>query len=184
MAVQPEYLLHALGHVMGGQRRAGNVADVAVDLERACARLADELREPARLPHLAAIGLAILQDVDAMNLAARTERYRVVDEQVLADHAVEHEQADRLAAGLRLPQASGLDLDEARRRRKGELLRLRDREILHGMRRGGDRYERRRRRGPLDPMGHGSSGFQKKNTTPPRIESELAPAGSRLITFW
>src|SRR5262245_45943799 len=124
MAIQPEDLLHAFGDVMRRQGGARDVADVAVDRERARGGLADELREPARLATLAAVGFAVLQDVDATNAPARVERDRVVDIEVLADHPVEHEQADRLAAGLGLPHAAGLLLDELRRRWKRELLRL------------------------------------------------------------
>src|SRR5690349_11205980 len=102
MTVEPEDLLHAFGHVMGRERRARDVAYVVVDRERARTGLADELRQPARPADLAAVGFAILQDIDAMDAAARIERHRIVDVEMLADDAVEHEQSDHLAAGLRL----------------------------------------------------------------------------------
>src|ERR1051325_10354340 len=133
MTEKPEDLLHAFGDVMAGERRARDIADVVADREGARAGLADELREPARPAHLAAVGFAILQDVDAMDAAARVERHGIIDVEMLADHAVEHEQPDHLAAGLRLPHAPGLRLDELRRRRKRELLRLRNRQVLHRM---------------------------------------------------
>src|SRR6202008_1122343 len=100
MTIEPEDRLHAFGHVMGGERRAGDVADIAADRERARAGLADELREPARPADLTAVRFAILQDVDAMDAAARIERHGVIDEQMLADDAVEHEQPDHLPARL------------------------------------------------------------------------------------
>src|SRR5262249_19996448 len=125
-----QHPLDAFGDVHRRQRRAGDVADVLVELQRTLAALADELGEPARASDLAAIGLAVLQDLDAHHAAARIERDRVVDEQMLADHPVEHEQADDPPPGFRFPGPAGLRLDEARRRRKRELLRLRDRKVL------------------------------------------------------
>src|SRR6266568_2995378 len=65
---------HALGHVLRRQSGSGDIANVAVELERARARRADELREPARSPDLAPIGFAILQDIDPAHPPARVER--------------------------------------------------------------------------------------------------------------
>ena len=65
--------LHAFGHVHRGQRGAGNVADVGAHFERTAAGLADELPEPARASDLAAIGLAILQNVDAVIVTSTNE---------------------------------------------------------------------------------------------------------------
>src|SRR5215471_14163069 len=58
-AIGRQYPFHAFGHVLRRQRRARDVADVTPNLEGAAAPFADELREPARLPHLAAVRLAI-----------------------------------------------------------------------------------------------------------------------------
>src|SRR5580700_7835492 len=63
--------LHALGDVERRQGGTGNIADVAADLEGTAARLADELREPAGLAHLATIRFAVLQDIDAHHASAR-----------------------------------------------------------------------------------------------------------------
>src|SRR5438046_8992579 len=48
IAIGCQYSLHTFGDMRRRQGRAGDVSDVAVDLERAAAGLADELREPAR----------------------------------------------------------------------------------------------------------------------------------------
>src|SRR2546425_3321846 len=91
------------GDVMRRQGGAGNIADVPVHLERAPARLSNELGEPAGVSDLAAIGLAVLKDVDAAHLAAQVQGHGIVDIEVLADHTIEHEEADRAVAVLSLP---------------------------------------------------------------------------------
>src|ERR1700730_2356594 len=201
IAIGCQYPLHTFGDVSRRQRCAGDIPDVAVDLERAAAGLADELREPARAPDLAAIGLPVLQDLDAVNGAVRRQRHRVVDIEMLADHPVEDEKAGNASAGLGLPDPAGLHLGEMRRRRKSLFLRFLDREILHRIGRLCDRHDRRRRQGIFDPA-HGSvrssrsfivpsSAFkpcirplhQKKNPTPPRNESESAPTTLLSITL-
>src|SRR3984893_16658824 len=141
IAIGCQYPLHTFGDVRRRQRRASDIPDVAVDLERAAAGLADELREPARTPDLAAIGLPVLQDLDAVNGAARRQRHRVIDIEVLSDHPVEDEEAGDVAARFGLPDPAGLHFGEMRRR---ECLSLRffDREILHRIGRRGDRDDR------------------------------------------
>src|SRR5260370_34969687 len=62
VAIGCQYSLHAFGDMRRRQGRAGNVADVAVDFERAAAGLADEFGEPGRGPGFAAIGLPVLQN--------------------------------------------------------------------------------------------------------------------------
>src|SRR5258708_30262801 len=109
VAIGCQYSLHAFGDMCRRQGRAGNVADVAVDLERAAAGLADELREPARAPDFAAIGLPVLQDLDAVDGAARRQCHRVVDIEVLSDHPVEHEKAGHVSARLGFPDPACLD---------------------------------------------------------------------------
>src|SRR6202011_3903288 len=110
VAIGCQYSLHTFGDMRRRQGRAGDIADVAVDLERAATGLADELREPARAPDLAAIGLPVLQDLDAVNGAVRRQRHRVVDIEMLADHPVEDEKAGNASAGLGLPDPAGLHL--------------------------------------------------------------------------
>src|SRR5690349_4764317 len=119
MTIGGEDAFDAFGDMVRRKRRAGDVADVLIDRERARTGLANELRQPARLSDLTTIGLAILQDLDAEDAAARVERDCVVDVQVLADHMIEHEQAERPSAGVRLPGTAGLSFDELGRRRKG-----------------------------------------------------------------
>src|SRR5262249_19938088 len=85
--------LHAFGHMVRRQSGAGNVADVAADLQRAAAGFSDELREPARRPDLAAVRLAILQDLHAADSSARVERNGIIDVEMLSDHPVENEEA-------------------------------------------------------------------------------------------
>jgi len=75
-----------------GQCGAGNIADVGAHFQRTAAGLADELPEPARASDLAAIGLPVLQDVDAVDAAA-DDRHGVVDIEVLSDHVIEDEDA-------------------------------------------------------------------------------------------
>src|SRR5262249_8803273 len=168
--------LHALGDVMRRQRGAGDVPDVAAHLQGAAARLADELCKPARAADLAAIGFAILQDLDAADASARIERDRIIDVEMLADHPVENEKAEQAPGGFRTPDAAGLDLAEGRRRKR-LLLRLGNRQILHRMRGGAHRHDHRGRRGEIDPFAH-----QKKNPTAPRNESDSAPSGSLFLT--
>src|ERR1700674_144611 len=93
VCIERQYPLYALGHMVRGQGRAGNVADVLVHREGIGAGLADELGEPARAPDFASVRFPVLQDLHAMHLAARIERHRIVDEEMLADHSVEDEEA-------------------------------------------------------------------------------------------
>src|SRR5258708_8173888 len=71
VAIGCQNSLHTLGDMRRRQRRAGDVSDIAVDLERAAAGLADKLREPARAPDFAAIGLPVLQALHALYDAPR-----------------------------------------------------------------------------------------------------------------
>src|SRR5262245_50699107 len=141
IAIERDDPLDALGDVQGRERGAGDVADVAADAQRARARLADELPEPAPVPDLPAIGFAVLQDLDPLDAPARVERNRIVDVEMLADHTINDEESQDLAAGLRLPGAA---VDDGEMRRRGEclLLRLLDGEILHRIGRRCDRDDR------------------------------------------
>src|SRR5262249_61250430 len=94
-----QYPFHALGDVQRRQGRAGDVPDIAADLESTAASLANELRQPASLANFASVRLAVLQDVDAHYASAGVERHRVVDIKVLADNVIDHEQAEELLAG-------------------------------------------------------------------------------------
>src|SRR5215813_10604372 len=84
--IQCEEAFDALRHVARREGGARDVANVLIELEGIPARLADELSEPAAIADLAAVRFAIFQDLDVTNLAARIERDRVVDHQMLADH--------------------------------------------------------------------------------------------------
>ncbi len=145
--------LHAFGHVVRRQGGAGNIADVAAHLQRARARLSDELREPTRASDLAAIGLAVLQDVHVPNPPARIQGHDVVDVEMLPDHAVEDEEAEQPAARFRPPDAAGLDLGETRRRKR-MLLRLRQRHVLDRVSGRGRRDRHRGGHRPIDPLRH------------------------------
>src|SRR5437016_11922199 len=147
IAIGCQYPFHAFGDMRRRQGRAGDVPDIAVDLERAAASLADELRKPARASDLAAIGLPVLQDLDAVNGAAWRQRHRVVDIEVLSDHPVEDEKAGNTSAGFGLPDPAGLYFRKVRCRRKCLFLRFFDREILHRIGRRSDRHDRRCRQG-------------------------------------
>src|SRR5581483_2836406 len=102
-AIGRQNSFHTFGDVGRRQRRAGDVADVAVDLQRAARGLADNLSKPARASDLAPVGFPIFQDFDALHRAGGAERHGVVDIEVLADHAIKHEQARDPAAGFGLP---------------------------------------------------------------------------------
>src|SRR5258708_1557908 len=68
-----QYPFHALGDMQRRQGRAGDVADVAADLEGTAAGLAGELRKPAGLAHFAPVRLTVLQDFDAHHAPGRIE---------------------------------------------------------------------------------------------------------------
>src|SRR6266536_41082 len=138
VSIERQDFLDPFGDVMRRQGGAGNIADVPVHLERTPARLSNELGEPTGVSDLAAIGLAVLKDIDAAHLAAQVQGHGIVDIEVLADHTVEHEEADYAIAVLRLPDPTALLFDKARRRWEGELLRLGDSEILDRAGRGRD----------------------------------------------
>src|SRR5579863_6269545 len=121
-AIGRQYPFHAFGDMRRGQRRAGNIPDVAVDLERTRVRLSDELREPARTSDLAAVRFAVLQDLDFMHGPCRGQRDGVVDIEVFADDPVENEIAGDTAARFSFPDPSRLDWRECSR---GESLLLR-----------------------------------------------------------
>src|SRR4026209_2281161 len=61
--IQGEEAFDAFRHVPRRQGGAGYVANVLIELEGIAARLADELREPAAIGDLAAIGFAIFEDL-------------------------------------------------------------------------------------------------------------------------
>src|SRR5579871_1255590 len=110
---------HAVGHVPRGQRRAADVADVPVERDRVARGLAGELRAPLGVPDLEAVGLAVVEDLDAAHAAVGVEAERIADPLVLADDLIEQEHA---AVG-RAPCA---DLG----RGHGDARALRDRALL------------------------------------------------------
>src|SRR5882762_4857982 len=128
-----QYPSHALGDMQRRQGRAGDVADVAADLEWAAAALADELRKPAGLAHFAAVRLAVLQDLDTHHAPGGVERHRVVDIEVLADDVIDHEEAEEPVAGLRLPGQAAV-FHKAVGRREDEFLSRIDGQILDRVR--------------------------------------------------
>src|SRR5215510_11584902 len=85
--------LDAFGDVLRRERRTGDVPDVLVDGDRIAAGLAVELMQPAVAGDLAPIRLAILEDLDRLDVAVRLEGHAVVDDQMLPDHVVDHEEA-------------------------------------------------------------------------------------------
>ena len=93
--------------VMRRQRRAGNIADIVADLQRAGIALAGELRKPARAPDLAAVGLAILQDIHLTDAPAGVEGDRVIDVKMLSDDMIEDEEAKQAAACFGRQMRSG-----------------------------------------------------------------------------
>src|SRR4051794_3353946 len=117
--------LHTLSHVMRRQCGAGDVADIVPDLERTAAALADELREPARAPDFAAVGFAVLEDVNLAYPPRRIQGDRIVDVEVLSDHPVKDEKPDGSASGFGSPDAVRLHDDKIRRSRKSAPLRFR-----------------------------------------------------------
>src|SRR5262249_43827840 len=125
--------LHAFGHVMRRQGGAGNIANIAAHLERTGAGLANKLRQPARTSDLAAIGLAILQNLHTANPSARIQRHRVVDIEMLSDDAIEDKEADKPSSGFSSPDPASLHFGKARGR-KGLFLRFCDREVLNSIR--------------------------------------------------
>src|SRR5262245_42097181 len=75
VAIGGQHSLDTFGDVGRRQRRAGDIPDIAVDPQRAAAGLSNELCQPARAPDLAAVRLPVLQDLDAVDGAARCERH-------------------------------------------------------------------------------------------------------------
>src|SRR3954471_3935118 len=74
--IEAEKPLHALGDMAAGKRRATDVDDVAVKLQRIRGALADELRPPAGLAHLAAVRFAVLENLEPAHTAVAAERQR------------------------------------------------------------------------------------------------------------
>src|SRR4029077_1048285 len=62
--IHRENAFHAIGHVAAGKRGAADVADVAVEDQRIVRRLAGELQAPLRIADLAAVRLAVGEDLD------------------------------------------------------------------------------------------------------------------------
>src|SRR5262245_57383701 len=78
--------LHAIGDVPARERRSGDVLDVALERERRAVTLADELRAPQWFADLAAIGFAVLEDLDTADAAVGFQPDGVGDVVVAADH--------------------------------------------------------------------------------------------------
>src|SRR5258708_38887374 len=82
IAIGRQYPFDAFGDMGGRQRRAGNVANVAGDLQRAAAGFADKRRQPARAPDLAPIGFPVLQDLDAVHGPRRGQGDGIIDQKI------------------------------------------------------------------------------------------------------
>src|SRR5204863_9552787 len=87
---QPPY---AVRDVARRERRARDVLDVLVEPKRGSGARANELAPPVRIANLPAIGFAIFEDLEPADTAVATQRQRVGDEIMLADHPVAHEPA-------------------------------------------------------------------------------------------
>src|SRR5690242_1359303 len=64
---------HTRGDMPAGKCRPADILDVVVQAQRGIAPLADELRTPARIAHLAAARLAVIENFDAPNRAVRSD---------------------------------------------------------------------------------------------------------------
>src|SRR3954470_24930855 len=78
--IHRENALHAVGHVPARERGAADIADVAVEDERIARALAGELQAPLRVADLAAVRLAVGEDLDAPHASLPIERHRIGDE--------------------------------------------------------------------------------------------------------
>src|SRR5712692_5734020 len=174
--IERENALDAFGHVPGRERGPRDVANVPVERDGITAGLPNELVEPAPSGDLATIGFSVLQDLHLPDPAVGLEGDGVVDDQMLADHVVDDEEAQGAPVRLRLPNllAARTDLlprepldrldiggskddvrlDELARRGKGEPLGLFDGQIAMGVGRRGNRHDDRRRHAPSDPAAH------------------------------
>src|SRR5207237_9974104 len=63
--IQGQDALHAVGDVAAGKRRAADIADVAVELQRIPRRLAGELQPPLWIADFAAVRFAVVADLHA-----------------------------------------------------------------------------------------------------------------------
>jgi hypothetical protein len=161
------------------QGRARDIANVRIDFERAAARLSGELRKPARVRHLKAVGFPVGQDFHAADLAVRAESDRIIDVEMLADNVVDEKITNEPVAGEGLPHPLGLDFLETRSR-KGLSLRGPHAGILIGV--SGQGYRnRRRRRAPTNPTIHAQdSDIRCRNVLPAsRREHVLAVCTSK-----
>src|SRR5438874_6983969 len=139
--MEAEEPLHALGDMPAGKRRATDVGDVAVKLQRIVGVLAEELRPPAALAHLAAVRFPVLQDLEPAHSAVAAKRQRVGDQLVLAEHLIDDEPA--FAVGAPDALAPGAFERHQSCPREERLLRLLDGQI-DGRMRGGQRECKRR----------------------------------------
>src|ERR1039457_1137918 len=69
---------HAVGEVAAGERRSGNIFDIAIELQRRAGVFPDELTPPRRQVHLATVAFVIVEDLELPYRAARIERHRIV----------------------------------------------------------------------------------------------------------
>src|ERR1700738_5354169 len=107
-----QHAFDALGDMTRRQRCARDDADVGPRLQSIAARLAGELRQPIAVGDLAAIGLAVLQDLDPLHPTIGPKRHGIVDRLVLADYVVDNEEAQQTSVRFGPPDllAAGADL--------------------------------------------------------------------------
>ena len=82
-----------LRYVLRLSAGGADVLDILADLHGIAVMAAHELRAPAPVAHLAAIGLAVFEDLDLSYGGGRRERDRVVDQVVLADDRIDEKVA-------------------------------------------------------------------------------------------
>src|SRR5262249_51639876 len=100
-----EEAAHAGRHVLARERRARDVLDVRAQPQLALFALARELREPSLVADLAAVTLAVIEDLDRQQLAVRADADRISNELLAADYVVDEHVADQRVAARRGPHA-------------------------------------------------------------------------------
>src|SRR5437899_9366260 len=103
LLVKLKQAVHAFRDVSARQGRAGNIADVGVELDGIGSALAGELRAPCSELDRVAMRFPVGEHVDRFDRARRIERQAVGDQFHLADDFVDDEPAERAVAGTYAP---------------------------------------------------------------------------------
>src|SRR5258708_18478323 len=132
--IHRQHALDAVGHVAARERRAADIADIAVELQRIGGALAGELRAPFGVAHLAAVRFPVLEHLDAAHSSLGIEPHRIADELVPSQPLLEDEptalrDAPHALAALKWQRREGAAGKQC-------LLRLFDRQIYPGVGRG------------------------------------------------